>query len=61
MIDKLKIYVKDLPFMKRRELWKQICEIAEAEKDYRRRADLLHQRRKSLIREYEELKIKVKK
>lgn len=55
MIDKIKCYVKDLPFMRRRKLWLEICDAARSEKYHAQRAMEYMEQKIALIQEYDEL------
>ena len=58
MIERLKRYVRDLPFYRRRRLWRQIVEITASEKYHRRTMEAYRQKKLGLIAEYERLRLK---
>jgi hypothetical protein len=55
MISRLKKYVRDLPFMRRRRLLLRICEAASSEKYHRDRAQEFREEKMSLIAEYDDI------
>jgi len=56
MIDQIKCYVKDMPFYRRRKLWREIVQIAELEKYHRRCMEAYRKKKIELISEHERLK-----